>query len=198
MLRKWLPALSVVFLAGGALLAEDEIYIRGKDKPFKGTIKTESPKQITMGKDTFPAEDVVDVIYEIKDIAASIPYRGSKENSATKLEKDSLDAAFEGKRKDKLAQALAKYEEVLPKVPAAETAARRHVEFKIAILRVRQVQEDGEAPDKAIAKLKEFAKKHAVGWQIGSVYQTLGRMLIDDAKYAEAEDVYSKLAKLDG
>jgi tetratricopeptide (TPR) repeat protein len=194
MLRRWLPGLLVVSLVGGALLrADDEVYVKGKDKAIKGKVTAESPKEIKVGtKEIIPADDVIDVVYELSTITSNIPYR-----AATKLEKESLDPANETKRKNLLAEALKKYEEILPTVPAGDKNAKRHVEFKIAMLRVRQAQEDGEAPDKAIARLKDFTKKNPTGWQINTAYQTLGRMQIDTGDFAGAEDTYTKLAKLD-
>jgi tetratricopeptide (TPR) repeat protein len=194
MLRKCLPALVFLCVAGGGLLlADDEVYVRGKDKAIKGKIKGESPKAVSIGKDVIPAEDVVDIVYELKDIAGNIKYK-----AAAKAEKESLDPAQEAKRKEKLAEALKKYEEI--PVPDGDAFAKRHIEYKIAMLKVRQVQEDGDPADKAIAKLRDFVKKkeNAAGWQISSVYQTLGRLLVDGGDYPGAEDIYGKLARLDG
>ncbi len=195
MLRRWLPGLIVVSLVGTALLyADDEVYVRGKDKPIKGKIKDggEGPKEVKIGaKDVVPAEDIVDIVYELSTITDQIPYR-----AAVKLEKDSLDPAKEATRKTNLMDALKKYEELYSTIK--DKNPKRHVEYKIAMLRVRQVQEDGDAPDKAVAKLKDFAKKHPNAWQINNVYQTLGRMQVDAGDYDGAEDTYTKLANLDG
>ena len=155
MLRRGLPALAVFAVIGGALvLADEDVYVRNKDKPIRGKITKEGPKEITVGlKDTIRAEDIVDIVYEPQPLTAKLAY-----NAAVKLEKESLDPANEPKRKEKLAEALKDYEKVLPTV--TDAPSKRHIEYKLAMLRVRQVHEDGDAPEKAIAKLKDFAKKH--------------------------------------
>src|SRR5438034_10096894 len=59
--------LALVTLAFLALSAHaDEVYVRSKDKPYKGTVKDETAKEIVIGKDAIPASDVVDVEYDIR------------------------------------------------------------------------------------------------------------------------------------
>jgi tetratricopeptide (TPR) repeat protein len=194
--RRWLPVLVAMVFAGGAgvalLRADDEVYVRDKDKPVKGRITAEGPKEIKVGvKELIPADSIVDVVYEMQGekILTAQPYR-----AGTKAEKDSLDPAKDAKRKENLAEALKKYEEAIKDM--VEKAHRRHVEYKIAMLKVRQVQEDG-APDKAaLARLKDLTKKHPSCWQITNVYQTLGRMQMDAGDYPGAEDTYAKLAQI--
>src|SRR5437879_12847369 len=56
---------SVVSFAGVAL-GNDEVTVRSKDKPHKGPIKSESSRgvEITGLKETIPAEDIVDILYD--------------------------------------------------------------------------------------------------------------------------------------
>jgi tetratricopeptide (TPR) repeat protein len=190
MLRKCLFAFAVTVIAGAALLrADDEVYVKGKDKAIKGTVSKENPKEIVIAKNTIPADDIVDIWYELKTLTTNFPYR-----AALRKEKESHDPTKD--RKKLMAEALKEFEDVLPNVP--DVPHRRHIEYKIAMIRVRHVQEDGEAPDKALKLLRDWAKKHPTGWEIGNVYQTLGRMQIDSGDYEGGADTYSRLAKLDG
>jgi hypothetical protein len=47
--------------------AEDEVIVRSKEKPYKGVIKSESPRGVivTGVKEPIPAEDVVDILYDV-------------------------------------------------------------------------------------------------------------------------------------
>jgi tetratricopeptide (TPR) repeat protein len=190
MLRRFVPCLALLLFAGGVVLrAEDEVYVKGKDKAFKGKVSKENAKEVIVGKNTVPAEDIIDVWYELATIGTNIPYR-----QALKKEKESHEPGKD--RKTLMGDALKGLEDVLPNVKEPEH--RRHVEFKIAMIRVRHVQEDGEAPEKAIKLLRDFAKKHAGSWEISHVYQTLGRMQVDTADFDGAADTYTRLSKLDG
>lgn len=190
MLQRWLSAMVVIAFAGGGLLRADDIYVRGQDKPKKGSITAESAKDIKVGtKETIPAENIVDIVYDLDTATTTLRYR-----KAVTAEKESLDPAKEANRKALLAEALKIYEEVLPSV--TQKNPKRHIEYKIAMLKVRQAQEDGAPAKAALAKLREFAKNHPTAWQITNVYETLGRMQMDAADYAGAEETYTKMADL--
>ncbi len=193
MLRRSLLALAALGVFGGTLLlADEDVFVKGKDKPIRGKITKESVSGVTVGlKETIPAGDIVDIVYEPTPISVKLIY-----NVGVKAEKDSLDPTKEAKRKENLAEALKKYEEAAPQV--TDKSAKRHIDYKIAMLRVRQVQEDGDTPDKAIAKLRDFAKKHPNSWQIDRVLKTLGRMQVDAGDYEGAEQTYTKLAETEG
>src|SRR5438270_4135852 len=151
-LRRWLPALLVTAFAGTALLRADDIYVRGKEKPIKGTITAESAKEIKVGtKEVIAAQEIVDVVYDMatEQILKSKPYR-----DAVKAEKESLDPAKEPKRKENLAEALKQYQDAVTKLTGA--THRRHVEYKIAMLKLRQAVEDGAPGKDAIAALSGF------------------------------------------
>jgi tetratricopeptide (TPR) repeat protein len=195
MLRRWVSAVTLLLCASGTLLyGQDEVFVRGKDKAIKGKIKDESPKEIRIGaKEVIPAADVLDVVYEFSKFTDTAAYR-----IAAKVEKDSLDPVNDAKRKALLADALDKYEKLAAVLTGEDKYAKRNLDYKIAMLRVRQAQEDGDAPEKAVAKLADFVKKNATGWQINSACQTLGRMQLDAGDFAAAEDTYGKLSKLDG
>ncbi len=190
MLRRWLPALLVIVFAGSAPLRADDVYVRGKEKPIKGTITAESAKEIKVGtKQLIPAENIIEVVYELDTATTTIRYK-----KAVTAEKESLDPAKEANRKGLLAEAIKLYEDVLPAV--TQKNPKRHIEYKIAMLQVRQAQEDGAPVKDAIAKLSDFTKKHPTAWQITNAYETLGRLQMDAQDYAGAEETYAKMAGL--
>jgi len=195
MLKRWLLVLAVALAAAPAARAQEEVYVRGNAKPLKGSITQEDAKGVKLGtKDLIPADEIVDVVYEVKPISVNIAYR-----NGVKFEKDSLDPAKDKDRKANLAEALKKYEEAQPKIDATDktgVSAKRHLDYKIAMLRVRQVREDGDEPAKAMARLGEFAKKNRKSWQIISVLDTLAKLQLEEKKYAEAEETYQSLADL--
>ena len=194
-MRIWNVLLVLIgFLLGAAALkADEDIFLRGKEKPTKGVIKSESPRGIVVGKDSFAAEEIVDVKYEL----AAVGDRIALYTPAITAEKASLDPAQEANRKKLLGEAVKKYQETFAKVGAAEKNAKRHLEYKVASLLVRQVQEDGAAPDEAIKKLKSFAANHAGGWQISHALISLGRLQLDAGDNEGAEASFQNLAALD-
>src|SRR5262245_11693600 len=98
-------------LVAAIALANDEVTVRSKDKPYKGPIKSESARgvEITGVKEVIPAEDIVDILYEANPAGVRINiYR-----PAAKSEKDYYDPdpKKEGQRKANLADAIKKYVE---------------------------------------------------------------------------------------
>ena len=191
MLRRSFLGIAVLVLASGTLLrAQDEVFIKGKS--IKGKITKESPREITVGvKDVVQAVDILDIKYSPDPLTARLAY-----NAAYNVEKESLDPAKETTRKSLIADAIKKYEDVLPTIQT--NFAKRHIEYKIAMLRVRQVQEDGEDPAKAIKSLTNFARTKAnkSGWQINSALQTLGRLQVDASDFDGAIATYQQIADL--
>lgn len=189
MLQRWFLALTAVLAVGGALaLADEDIYLRGKEKPVRGKITKESIKGVVLGvKDEIAAEEILDIVYELTPVSANIAYR-----AAVKAEKDSLDPANSGKSKQLLNDALKRYEDVA-KV-ATDKNAKRHVEYKIAQLNVRLVREEGAEPEKAVLKLRDFTKKYPASWQYARAMDTLGKLQLSAKDYEGAEETYKTLA----
>ena len=106
MLKRWLSACLAVALVGGLATADENIFIRGKEKPTRGKITEESPKGVQVGvKDSISAADIVDIVYELTPVSANIAY-----GAAVKAEKDSLEPAADAKRKALIEDATKKYE----------------------------------------------------------------------------------------
>jgi tetratricopeptide (TPR) repeat protein len=201
MWRRCVLGLTTFCMLGGSVArAQVEVHIRDQKAPEKGTIKSELPRGLTLtGKKEIPSEDITDVIYDPfpGGIQAKISFYGPAQQS----EKKSLDVnAKEADRKAALSDALKKYEEAASKLTAADAmakSARRHLEYKIAMLKVRQVLEEGAAPEGAISDLKKFKTKNLLSWQIVRVLETLGRLQMGQKEYKGAEETFHDLAELD-
>lgn len=192
-------AVTAALLLGSAGRADEEISVRGKDKAIRGRITAESPKGITLNKDFIAAGDVLDVVYlDLKPAEVRITiYR-----PAVKAEKDANEASTEGKQKALLADALKKYEEAYAKVDTSDTlsngkSAKRHLAYKIAMLKIRQAQEEGAPLAPAIAKLREFRVKYKGGWQTAPALETLARLQASQKQYDDAVATLKDLAGLD-
>ena len=97
-----------ILCIGVAAWAEDEVYVRGKDKAVKGIVTKESAKGVVFKDGTaFAAEAIDDIFYEVNPAKIRIGvYR-----PAFQAEKDSLDPAKDAKRKANLDTALKQYQE---------------------------------------------------------------------------------------
>src|SRR5687767_16023657 len=97
-------------------VADDEVFVRSREKSIIGNIKSESPKGITIEKgklkETFEPNDIVDINY---DLPATPELKGSTLAGARKEEKDSLDPTKEAKRKAHLQGAIEKYKDTFAK-----------------------------------------------------------------------------------
>jgi predicted negative regulator of RcsB-dependent stress response len=171
-----------------AACAEDEIYLRGKDKAIKGVVVKESAKGISLkaGGD-FPAETIDDILYEVNPVTVRLQsYR-----PAFNAEKDFLDPAKQKEHKKKLDEALKGYQDAAAKVQ--EPFAKRHSEYKVAVLLARQAEFEGKAPDAAIDALKKYKSKNADSWQIVPCLQLLGRLQLDQRDFDGARETYGEL-----
>ncbi len=192
MISRWILGFMIMAWAVPAMVrAEEEVYVRGSEKPLKGNITKETPAGIDVGKEPVSSDRVLDVVYnDLKPITL----RTASYKPAVKAEKDSLDPANESKRKTLIADAIKRYEETLKGADAAEKSAKRHLEFKLAMLAARQVREDQAGADTAITKLTAFKAKHKDAWQLASALTTLASLYAEQKKYAEAIDVYREIA----
>jgi len=179
-----------VFFLGVAAWAEEEIFIRGKEKAVKGVVTKESAQGVSF-KDgtTFKAETIEDIVYEVNPVAVRLAtYR-----PAVTAEKDSLDPAKSKEHKAKLDEAVKKYADAAAKIQ--EPFGKRHAEYKAAVLLARQLSEEGKPADPAIAQLKAFKTKHADSWQIASALQLLGRLQLDAKDFEGAKATYGELSQ---
>jgi len=173
----------------------DDVTVRSKDKPYKGTIKSESSRgiEITGIKEPIPAEEIVDIIYDVNPVDVRInQYRPAQ---ISEKDYNDPDPKKESKRKSNLADAIKKYTEAAPKV--TEKTAKRHFEFKVAVLTARQALDDNSDLEPAIRRLTDFKAKHPNSWQITADLQLLGKLQTDSKQYKDAEETYMELAQAD-
>jgi hypothetical protein len=197
-----LLSLTAFGLFCAAAQAQVEVHVKDQKAADKGNLKSESPKGIVLGgkKDvTIPAENIEDVIYD--PFPGGIQAKISLYGPAQTAEKKSLDTtAKEADRKASLVEAIKKYVEAAAKVNAGDQigkSAHRHLEYKVAMLHLRQVHEEGAAPDTAIGELKKFRAKHLISWQIVRVLENLGRLQMGQADFKGAEETFRDLGGLD-
>jgi TolA-binding protein len=183
-------AIFAILAVGVAVWAEDEVFVRGKEKAAKGIVTKESSKGVTF-KDgtTFAAETIDDIFYEVTPFKV----RNGLYRPAFQLEKESLDPAKDAKRKANLDTALKNYQEAANGI--VEPFAKRHAEYKAAALLARQAAEDGAPVEPAIAALKKFKDKNGDSWQIGACLQLLGRLQLEQRDYPGAKETYAELAQ---
>lgn len=177
-MRRVLLAATILAMCTSAVLAEEEIFLRGQAKSIKGDIKEESARGITLGKMPISAGDIVDVVYEVDPVSVRFEYR-----KGVKAEKDG-----------QLAGALAVYEKTLKDMKPGQKSAERHLEFKIAVLSARLASDEGTSIMPVITKLKDFNSKHSDCWQLTTTHKLLARIYLDQKQFKEAEDTYKALA----
>jgi tetratricopeptide (TPR) repeat protein len=184
-------ALLTFFLPPSLLWAEETIYLKGKEKPIKTAITKESGLGVQGAGGLIPAEDIVDIEYELKttDVTLQINYV----RKARGLEKEAQDK--ETGRKVNLANAIQLYEDVIAKMSANQPLARRNFEFRVAALRSRQAIEFDSFVEPAVEKLNSFKTTHPDSWQISQVYRLLANVYLAQKKYAQAEKTYLELTK---
>ena len=193
MRRYILPLSLFVFAAGVAcVLADDEIIMRSKDKPYRGVIKGESVRGVEIkGKEIIPAESIVDIVYEVTPVDMLINlYR-----PALQREKDYYDPdpKKDAKRKANLDEAIKKLAEAYPKIN--EKNAKRHIEYKLAVLSARHALDNNESLEPAIKRLSDYKLRNPDSWQITACLQLLGKLQLDAKKYQDADATYQELAK---
>ena len=189
-----LTSLGMAAVLAPSLQAQEKIFLRGKAGFDKKTIKQETARGLVVlgAKKPIPAEDIVDIEYELLpiDIRTGVYRTARKEEDASNNPKLS-----EAERKANLGKALEGYQAALKGLQAGQIYAGRNLEYKIAVLMARQAQEEERAPDQAIAKLSDFKSKHADSWQITSCLKLLARLQLEKKQYAEAEQTYKELAQ---
>lgn len=184
-MKRFLFSLLVLGVCWSSVSADEKVFVKGKE--IKMVIKKESGTGVSgPGKD-IPAEEILDIEYEINPIGLRFNYRKARD-----FEKDSLEK--ESGRKLNLAEAIKTYEDTLAKI-MGQPDARRNIEFRIAVLRYRQATEFGQFVEFANQKLEEYKTKHPDSWQITQALRLLANLQLSQKKYAQAEKTYLELSK---
>ncbi len=185
-------ATAAAFLFTLAAWAEDQVFVRGKEKAVKGVIEKENAKGVVLkGGTTVPAESIEEILYDVEPIKVLVGiYR-----PAFLAEKDSLDPAKDKTRAAKLEEAVKNFQELTINKDIKQPLAKRHAEYKVGALLARQAAEDGKPVEPAIEALKKFKSKHPDSWQIGPCLQLLGRLQLEKGDYAGAQETFAELAQ---
>lgn len=202
--RLLLGMLGVSILVGLSARA-DTIVIRGREKAIEGTVKFEDAKSIvvvhTVDKkkveESFPALDVVDIVHDAIS-PAELTTKGFPCRIAREAEKDA-ESDDPAKRKAALTLAVTNYNVTLGKMKRdtnAQKNAARQIEFKVAVLMVRQATDQGSGADKAIAKLQDFKTKFADSWQIHQVMPMIAQIQMDASDFKEAAKTFQEMADM--
>ena len=137
----------------------DSVFVKGRAAPVVCTVKSEDAKVVvaTVKKadELIPAADVIDVHYD--DLKPTDLRLGSGHYLvAKKAEAESDTSTNPAKRKAALATAIENYQETLKKMDPHKYA-NRHIEYKVAVLMLRQAVTDQTSMAGALAKLQDFA-----------------------------------------
>jgi tetratricopeptide (TPR) repeat protein len=183
-------------LAVPAAWAQDRVrfFDRAQQKEVEttGTIEKESPAGIAIGSRTVPAGDVVDVVYDaLKQSKLDYTSAASKERTAA-------TTATAAERQKALGEAQAAYQDLLRTAPAAAKAARRHIQYRLALIEARLAEDDATRTEGAARELKEFLTKYPDAWQIFPGTRALARLQVKTKQVEEARRTYEELARLPG
>jgi tetratricopeptide (TPR) repeat protein len=199
-MKRRLPLLVLVglvaLLSGPAAWAQDVVFTKdNKDKGIKGKVEAESTRGVKISslKTLIPAEDIMDVTYEVLPIDTRLnAYR-----PAVEADRQVAAATKERTRKASLEAALKKYQEALAGLAPGQTFPQRNIEFRIAYLQALKARDDPKdtaARGTAVTQLKAFKAKYPTGWQIGRALQTLAELQVEQKAFTEAEQTYRELA----
>ena len=194
--------ITVIVLLGGAGLSArgDTIFVTGADKPVVGDVKSEDAKAVVVSaakkaNQSIPGADVTDIHYEslgptdlrLKDGA----YKNAKD--ADKAANETSDPVA---RKAALAAAIANYGETLKKMNPHKFA-NRTIEYRIAILTVKQALTEQRPTDKALARLQSFKTRFPDSWQINHVMPLIAQLQVSAGDTKGAEQTFAEMAEME-
>ena len=197
MLSRILLSVAVVIAVMGVHLRADDVFVRGRDKPAKGDVKSESAKELSVGKELpIAGADIIDVHYDgLKPIDLNLSggsYKVAKD-AEKELAKDGGDPV---KRKAALYRAIKGYSETLTKMGPHKFAGR-HLEYKVAVLTVQQALMDQVSPIRGVEKLQEFKTKFPNSWQINQVMPMIAQLQFDEKNYKGAEQTLQEMSEME-
>lgn len=180
----------------------DRIYvydrIKKKEDRVSARIKDETPKELVLERgvrtEKLPVADVLDIDY---DIPASL--KVEVRDKARKEEEAALKEADPAKRLKSNELAIAGYRELIDRLSKLEqhAFAKRHTEYKIAVLQAREAEDDPSRLDAAVKALTQFKTDHDSSWQIGTVGKLLARLQIAKGDLKGALTTYEEFGRRD-
>jgi len=181
--------LSIALLLAGSLCA-DEVFVKNKEKPLKGTVQKESAKGVQLaGKEFIPAEDILDIHYDLKTENKAV-----LDSYQLAYAKDRESQEKTTGRRPNMEAAMFEYDAAATKLEAGQEFAKRNMEFRIAVLRARVSTEFRATLTPAIKKLTDFKAKHPDSWQLSQCLQTLAGLNIDQRDFIQADKCYQELS----
>jgi tetratricopeptide (TPR) repeat protein len=167
-------------------------------------VKTEDAKGVTVTakktEELIPAADVIDVHYEDSIKPTELRLTKGAYKDALNAEKEADTSADAVKRKASLATAIAKYQETLTKMDTKLASAKfphRNLEYKVAVLTLRQALTDQTSTAGALAKMQKFKTDYPNSWQINHIMPTLAQMQMDAGDYKAAGLTYQEMAEME-
>jgi tetratricopeptide (TPR) repeat protein len=194
-----LSALGIFFVVACASLHADSVFVKTSPKPHTGTVKTEDTKGVTLEKgkasEFIPAADIVDIHYE--DVKpATLRLAGGAYKVAKDKDKEANEATDPAKQKAALALAIKSYNQTLAQMEAHKYAARA-IHYRIAVLTLRQAQNDKQPTATAIAKLLEYKDAYPTSWEINHVMPLIAQTQMDAGDFKGAEKTFEEMAGMD-
>lgn len=182
----------------------DVITVRGKD-PITGLVTKEGATEVVVsatlakGKKVemkIPSADIIDIQHEAIS-PASLTLKGGAFRDAKDAEKEADEGTTPAARTKAMAAAITKYGETLKKM-ARDTQSQRYavreVEYKIAMLHVKQLSVDQTTLEKAIEKLRAFQKNFPDSWQLNITMPLMAQLHMEAGEFKQAEAIYDEMA----
>jgi hypothetical protein len=200
-MRRPLLALALLALCvtgtGPLARAQDQIkyhdHAGNKDVTLEATIADETATGIKIkgsgaakDKEIAPG-DIIEVIHQTN--VPRLTYRGYFSRELD-LSKPTLK---EAERKKVIAESLAGYRELLPKITDSKFA-KRHVQYKIALFLAREAETDPSQAEPAIKELTKFKNDYPNSWQIFRVANLLAELQLKNNDLDGALKTYTDLA----
>jgi tetratricopeptide (TPR) repeat protein len=194
----------VLFAAVGPPARADLVFVRGREKPVNGDVKSEDAKAVVVTvkdakkksvDESIPAMDVLDIHYDSLG-PAELRLGSGAYGLAKKEDKEAHETADPVKRKASLAKAIENYSETLKKMNA-NVLARRNIEYRLAILTNMQAATENLGTEKALAKLLDFRKRFPTSWQINHVMPLVAQLQIAGGDGAAAEETFKEMSEME-
>jgi tetratricopeptide (TPR) repeat protein len=191
------PIAWALLVATATTASADEVYLhKAKDKPsYTGTVTKESSVSIKIDsfKNDIPAEEIRDIVYTIEPVSVMV----NKYKPAMKAEQ-AAGAVKDLQARAKLyKEAIQLYEDAIQGLKGEQLHARRHLEYKIALVRWHMAQ-DLDQPElfkKAFASLAQYRNKHPQSWQVLQCLRFLAQWHLERKEFQEAEKVLWELSQ---
>ncbi len=184
----------------------DIITVRGKD-PINGIVTKEGAAEVTVsttaakGKKVdvkIPAADIIDIQHDAIS-PGTLTIKGGAFRDGKDAEKEADEGTTAAARTKAMTTAIAKYTETLKKMARdtqAQRYAARHIEYKIAMLTVKQLSADQTTQEKAIERLRGFQKSFPDSWQLNITMPLVAQLHMEAGEFKQAETIYDEMASM--